>query len=641
MSRLKPGSSVGPFPYRIVKQLGAGSGNMSDVYLATVGDPETTSSFVVIKISKSQEDHSDFFEDTIFNEAERLRKLDHRGVVRILPIQTTNSMRVQPYAARAGNIPGNPWFLILEHLVGDSLADVLQNYRQLDTALALEIARKIAQTLEYLHYNDLVHLDLKPENILFRRPLEAGGRVEPVLIDFGIARNTGQAGLEGRTLHYAPPERVLTNRGNAPPETLPRPSPAMDIYSLGVVFYQMLAGRRPFEGRTARSISSAILEGKPTRPSKYSNLVWKELDDLVMDMLNRDPIRRPTAGELVERLDDLRAQPVYQLPASDSGQTVKIAAIRKRSLFAGAGKVLAALALLLLLAIGVGEALFYRQNKQIWTPNLADLQTAPGTIVAYVQTLSTGLLPGSQPPPVEPAGATPTGTPTVAPASETPAIVVPPVVAEISTETATPEEPTASPTITPIPTATRTSTPTATKSKPTSTPVTEITLPTPSPTPSPTKRAEIKNTVKSPTATAVPQHTSTATTVPATATPTAKPTNVAINTPRPAPVVNYSVALLEPASKTIGIGTDRFSWKPNFTLAKGQAFELIFWKEGQDPLVSGKGWFGTSTNTSTSGDLIKAGAPTDSYLWGVLLVQTNPYQRVKYLGGGWKYILQK
>lgn len=625
MSRLKPGSAVGPFPYRIVKQLGAGSGNMSDVYLATVGDPNTTTSFVVIKISKSHEDHRDFFEDTIFNESERLRKLDHRGVVRILPIQTDNKMRVQPYAARANSLPGNPWFLVLEHLIGGSLAEVLQSYKQLDTALTIEITRKLAQTLEYLHYNDLVHLDLKPENILFRRPLETGGRIEPVLIDFGIARNTGQPGLEGRTLHYAPPERVLNNRGNAPPETLPRPSPAMDIYSLGVVFYQMLAGRRPFEGRTARSISSAILEAKPTRPSKYSNLVWKELDDLVMEMLSKDPIQRPTAGELVERLDDLRSQPTYQLPSSPSGDSVQIAAVRPQARWAGVRKAVVALLLLFLLLLGIGETYAYLQNGRVWLPSLGDLQSVPSVALAYGQSIFNQF--NSTAPSTPTATTVPTvGTPPPPTEATNTADAVPTATAVIEDETVTPTA-SATQTATKIPSATPTSKP------PTSTPVPAVAFSTLTATPTksvPTKAA---------TATPVPSHTPTKAATP-TVVPTKKATvaSGATNTPKPIQPSNRSVTLVSPASNTQGNGQATFSWKANFPLAAGQAFHVVFWRANEDPMKDGRGWFKPTTQLSINDDLRKYDVNNETYYWGVLLVQTNPYRKIQYLGGGWKYI---
>ena len=261
MAKIKPGSRIGPYPYRILKPLGSGYGNMSDVYLATTNEAESVmpADLVVVKISKAQNEHQDFFKDTIYNESERLRQLRHPGIVRILPIQTDNPMRQLPYAARAGLLPGNPWFLVLEYLAGGSLTELVEKHGKLQPTLALKVIRSLAETLDYIHRNDQVHLDIKPENILFRYPLENSGHIEPVLIDFGIARNTGQEGLEARTLFYAPPERVQINRSNVAPERMPRPQPSMDVYSLGVVLYQMMTGRRPFDGRTDKGISSAIL----------------------------------------------------------------------------------------------------------------------------------------------------------------------------------------------------------------------------------------------------------------------------------------------------------------------------------------------------------------------------------------------
>lgn len=628
MSKLKPGATIGPFPYRIVQQLGAGSGNMSEVYLATVGHStdQERASHVVIKISKALDEHKDFFEDTISNEAERLRKLDHRGVVRILPIQTDHRMRAQAYSARASGLPDNPWFLVLEHLTGNSLADLLHNYKQLDIALTIDIIRKVAQTLEYLHYNDLVHLDLKPENILFRRPLELGGRVEPVLIDFGIARTTGQAGLEGRTLHYAPPERILSNRGNAPPETLPRPAPSMDIYSLGVVFYQMLAGRRPFEGRTPRSISSAILEGKPTHPSKYASLIWPKLDELVMQMLHRDPNQRPTAGELVEQLGHLRAKPPYQDTTVQPGKALKISGQQPRKPFAKVGKVATWLLLLLLLLLGSGAAISYAQTGQIGLPTPAQLHSWPIAVGQRLASLSNALFMA----PAEPAARVvvePTQPPS--PTAEQAAAVAPPGVTQTATLTATATVvlPTASPTPTWTPTVTPTPKP------PTSTPVPDA----PAQVSTATQSAATP-VVVAPTATALSTQRPTSTPAPEN---TVAPTSTPVDTPtaKPTQPPQRTVTLLTPPDGTQGNQTETFSWQSNFTLPKGHEYEVVFWRVNEQPLQDGRGWAGTTSNTTITTNLTKQGAPQETYYWGVLLVQTAPYKRVQYLGGNWQYIL--
>lgn len=75
----------------------------------------------------------------------------------------------------------------------------LINISAFDVGSALEIARKVAETLQFLHDQNQVHLDIKPENVLFRRPIEPGSSVEPVLIDFGVSRTIGQEELEAHT----------------------------------------------------------------------------------------------------------------------------------------------------------------------------------------------------------------------------------------------------------------------------------------------------------------------------------------------------------------------------------------------------------------------------------------------------------
>jgi serine/threonine-protein kinase len=314
MAKLKPGDKIGPFPYQIVKQLGKGQGNMSDVYLATESE-RPTAPLVVLKISRASSAHGEFFTDTIYNEAEHLQKLSHPGIVRLLAIKTNSpSMRNVPYVANA-SLEGRPWFLVLEHLVGGSLDELLGKEKRVPQLLALRIAQRLAATLDYIHRCGQVHLDIKPENILFRRALEPDALPDPVLIDFGIARNVGQEGLEARTLHYSPPERVLIHKSTLPLERLAKPAPSMDVYSLGIVLYQMLAGRRPFEGSNDKRIGSAILNSDPTKPSVYARDLDPEVEALVLQAMAKDPAARPTAGEMAQRLEAIAVRKAYSEPA--------------------------------------------------------------------------------------------------------------------------------------------------------------------------------------------------------------------------------------------------------------------------------------------------------------------------------------
>lgn len=638
MAKMKAGSRIGPYPYRLIKPLGSGYGNMSDVYLATTGamEPALPSDLVVIKISKAQNEHQDFFKDTIYNESERLRQLRHPGIVRILPIQTDNPMRQLPYAARANLLPGNPWFLVLEYLAGGSLTDLMAQHGKLQPTLALKIVRSLAETLDYIHRNDQVHLDIKPENILFRYPLESSGRIEPVLIDFGIARNTGQEGLEARTLFYAPPERVQINRGNVAPEMTPRPQPSMDVYSLGVVLYQMLAGRRPFDGRTDKGISSAILAGNPTKPSQYSGDVSQPVEGLILQTLDRQPLNRPTAGELVQKLETVLVK-TGSSPQSQEKGTVQIGASRTWRLRKRFKPLLGGIAILLLFIIAL-EAVSLLQTGQPWPAS------QPGVVAAVEQLFAPLFEAGAAA--GQTMGGTNTPMPTTTPAPTAVAVVPPtatqPAPAEVAptlepeaTQTAT-KAPSATPTRRQVATATLkapTATATSKPRRPTSTPVTETKV-----TPKATVTTA-KSGSGSAMSTPVPDHTlvPTATPVLVNTKPPA-PQSPTLPPPTATPKILRAVQLITPGDGASGQGKVEFQWQANFTLAPGQAFEPIFWREGQDPMVSGLGWGGTSQATSHIIDFKVAAA--DSYLWGVLLVETNPYKRLQFLGGGWHYTVQ-
>ncbi|MBX3010462.1 MAG: serine/threonine protein kinase [Caldilineaceae bacterium] len=628
MAKIKAGSRIGPYPYRLIKPLGYGYGNMSDVYLATTSatEPVVPADLVVIKISKAQNEHQDFFKDTIYNESERLRQLRHPGIVRILPIQTDNPMRQLPYAARANLLPGNPWFLVLEYLAGGSLTDLIQQHGNLQPTLAIQIARSLAETLDYIHRNDQVHLDIKPENILFRHPLESSGRIEPVLIDFGIARNTGQEGLEARTLFYAPPERVQINRSNVAPERMPRPQPSMDVYSLGVVLYQMLTGRRPFDGRTDKGISSAILAGNPTKPSLYSGDVSQPVEGLILQTMDRQPLNRPTAGELVQKLETIIAK-TGASPQPQLSGTLQIGASRTWKLRKRLQPFLNGLALLGLFVIAL-ETVSYAQTGRLWPASQPELRQ---TIQKLIQPLRDA--GAKTEPPTAPPSATPTNTVVaIAPSAISLAVNITPTLP--STTTPTPLPPPATATVLPSPTATLTA------RAPTSTPVKEATLvatatsvssiQTP-PRTGLTMSTPVPDHTAIPAATPTPAPTNTQTPPPAASSPTPRP-------PTPTPRIPRTVQLITPDDGASGQGKVEFRWQANFTLEAGQAFEPIFWRQGQEPLVSGLGWGGTSQATSHVIDF--DAATPDVYLWGVLLVKTNPYERVEFLGGGWRYTVQ-
>lgn len=352
------GTRIGPYPYEIVKAIGDDRGNMSEVYLASVpaAQEKQDPSLVVLKIARTDEAFSAFLSQTVDNEVERLRRLKHPGIVRIFPIQRTGSIPNLAYTAKAIALPGQPIFEVMEHLSGGGLSDLIE-VGPLDIGMALEIGRSIAATLDYLHSRGQVHLDLKPDNILFRKRAAIGEQVEPVLIDFGIARDIDQAGLEARTAQYAPPERM---RQDQPPEMV-RPQPSMDVYALGVILYEMLTGQIPFKGRSRSSLTSEIVRGEIRAPSRMRREVNQDLDHLVAQLLSKDPTQRPTAEQAAIRMEDIAVRGNYlpRYPSADNvGQILKSG--RKKRLGSGTTDTLIAVAALLLFFFALGTYPYWK-----------------------------------------------------------------------------------------------------------------------------------------------------------------------------------------------------------------------------------------------------------------------------------------
>jgi serine/threonine-protein kinase len=150
--------------------------------------------------------------------------------------------------------------------------------------------------LEHVHERGFAHNDVKPDNVLFRRELRLKERLEPVLIDFGVAAKLVRQQLDGSVVYMAP-ERLQELRDPGPPEAAAAPAKA-DIWSLGILLYRMLAGREPFVGVTDRSITSAILRSVPVPISNQRDDIPPAVDDFVVSgCLAKDPRLRVTITE--------------------------------------------------------------------------------------------------------------------------------------------------------------------------------------------------------------------------------------------------------------------------------------------------------------------------------------------------------
>ncbi len=183
----------------------------------------------------------------------------------------------------------------MELVDGETLRARLDLEGRLDPPLAARITSQVAEALDYAHNKGVIHRDLKPSNIM----LEQSGGLK--VMDYGIARAQR---LEGLTTTGS----FLGTPSYAAPETIESTSqPGSDLYSLGVVFFEMLTGSLPFRGDTPFAVLRSHCLTPPPVPSTLNFALSKDLDRIVLRLLSKDPSERPSAEELLNELSDFLA----------------------------------------------------------------------------------------------------------------------------------------------------------------------------------------------------------------------------------------------------------------------------------------------------------------------------------------------
>jgi WD40 repeat protein len=271
-------------------------------------------------------------------EAEAVASLRHTNIVQVYDV---------------GDHEGSPYFT-MELLEGGSLAQRLAGTPQPARTSAALLAT-LAEAMQVAHRGGIVHRDLKPANIL----LTADGT--PKVADFGLARYfDGELGLTLTgtrigTPSYMAPEQVTGKVGAI--------GPAADIYSLGVLLYEMLTGRPPFRGESASETERQVIQDEPVSPSRLNRKVPRDLETICLKCLEKDPKRRyPTAGALADDLGRyLNLEPIHARPAGRLERGMRWV-LRHRSISAA----LAVVALLLAtLVVGSILAATHFRNLQL------------------------------------------------------------------------------------------------------------------------------------------------------------------------------------------------------------------------------------------------------------------------------------
>jgi serine/threonine protein kinase len=252
--------------YEIGERLG--SGGMSNVYQATDRILERT---VAVKILAEHLSDDERFVERFRREALAVAKLIHPNIVQVYDT----------------GIDEGRHYIVMEFVDGRSGAQILQRQGPLDPQTAAEVGIQACAGLGYAHRRKIIHRDVKPGNLMLVGNPDGSGPMTVKLTDFGIARaleqtRITQVGSVVGTAAYLAPEQV---RGE-------EATPATDVYALGVVLYQFLTGRLPYEGSTLAELAVRQQNERPLPPSSYNSEVPESLGGAVLRALEGDTGRR-------------------------------------------------------------------------------------------------------------------------------------------------------------------------------------------------------------------------------------------------------------------------------------------------------------------------------------------------------------
>ena len=276
--------------YQLTRRIGVGG--MAQVYVA---QDRLLGRDVAVKILHEDSAGDATYVERFRREAKAVAQLNHPNVVAVYDWGHTAS------AASAGRAD---YFMVMEYVPGPNLKEVVRARGPLPEDEALSIAAQIASALEVAHEHGLVHRDVKPHNVL----IAPNGRAK--VADFGIAHDAGlteltRTNIVPGTAHYLSPEQaqraVLDGRS--------------DIYSLGVVLYEMLTGHVPFEGRSLVDVALQHVHDKPAPPRKVRPELSRATEAIVLKALEKDPKKRfQTAEAMRQALERARVQRDEPLP---------------------------------------------------------------------------------------------------------------------------------------------------------------------------------------------------------------------------------------------------------------------------------------------------------------------------------------
>jgi len=262
--------------YKIIDQIGAGG--MGVIYKAI--HVMKNSEPVAVKVIREEFARDETQRKRFLNEALLVDQLNYPHIVKVYERGEYNQRL----------------YIAMEILEGPSLAEIIRRGEMLPLPDCLSIMGQLAETVAKVHARGIVHRDLKPDNIILIN--HEGNRNFVKLLDFGLARHPSLTHLTGTgeilgTINYLPPEQISRQEY----------SPASDIYSLGVVFYELLTLEQPFIGDFPVDIIKQILDKDPLEPLRFRPELTPEINRLIVQMMNKSPGQRPTEEIVLKTLE--------------------------------------------------------------------------------------------------------------------------------------------------------------------------------------------------------------------------------------------------------------------------------------------------------------------------------------------------
>lgn len=292
--------------YELMEKIG--EGGMAIVYKAR---DNKLSRLVAVKILKKEFANNKDISDKFKKEATAVANFSDANIVNVLDVGHEEEEDID--------------YFVMEYVNGKTLKDLIISSGKLNYTTAISIAIQIAKALECAHKNNIIHRDVKPQNIL----VTENGLVK--VTDFGIAKSSTSATITNTTTimgsaHYLSPEQAKGAFVDS----------RSDIYSLGIVLYEMVTGILPFDGESPVTIALKHIQSEPIEPKKQNPAIPDSLNNLIMKCMSKESVNRyQNCRELINDLQKIKENPSVNIGTRDNyddGRTIIMEPIRSEDL---------------------------------------------------------------------------------------------------------------------------------------------------------------------------------------------------------------------------------------------------------------------------------------------------------------------